>query len=124
MEHGPIINLITLKFYVFKVIMYAGALIKSPFEDTKQRLEDLKKSNETITVFGFEAEDCEYLIITSDKNIKLPKHFLQYVCDDFSSFTKEIDLSEVPGEVVISILSLHLPRTEITRGKKISFITQ
>ena len=90
------------------------------FEYTIQRLEDLKKSNETTAVFGFEAEDCEYLIITSDKNIKLPKHFLQYVCDDLSSFTKEIDLSEVPGDVVISIFSLHLPRTEISRGKKIN----
>ena len=108
--------------------MFAANSIKNEAEsledDKKQKLflEELKKSNETTTAFGFDGEDCEYTIITSDKNIKFTKHFLQYVCDDSSSFPKEIDLSEVPGEDVIAILALYLPRTENSRGKDCSWI--
>ena len=79
----------------------------------------MKESNETTTAFHFDDEDCEYLIIASDKNIKFPKHFLQYVCDDLSSIPKEIDLSEVPGEVITTIFALYLPRIPIDTRSKI-----
>ena len=86
-------------------------------DQQKPTFEELKISNETTTAFHFDDEDCEYFVIASDKNIKFPKHFLQYICDDLSSIPEEIDLSEVPAEVITTIFALYLPRSPIdTRG--------
>ena len=83
-------------------------------EDVPQRpktLGELKESNETIAALGFEVDDCEYMVITSDKNVKLPQHFLQYACDNFSSLSKEIHMSGVCGDNVIGAFSYYLPRS-------------
>lgn len=88
----------------------------------KPTFEELRESNETTIAFDFDAEDCEYMVITSDKNIKFSKDFLKYVCDDMSSVPKEIDLSEVPVEAVITIFALYLPRTSIDTRSKINIL--
>lgn len=90
---------------------------KNEIDQQKTTFEELKESNETTTAFEFDDEDCEYMIVTSDKNLKFPKEFLRYVCDDLSSIPKEIDLSEVPGDVVTTIFALYLPRTNNNRGE-------
>ena len=62
---------------------------------------------EEIIPFNFQEEECDFLITTRDENIKLPKHFMQHACENFSSFSKEIDLSNVSGENLITALSFY-----------------
>ena len=41
---------------------------KNDEDQQKTTFKELKELNETITVFGLDVEDCEYLVITSNKN--------------------------------------------------------
>ena len=86
---------------------------------------DLVEIKEIIP-FNFLEEECDFLIKTKDKNIKLPKHFMQHACENFSSLSKEIviDLSKVSGESLIAALSFYRSQDfkEINAGKDIFFI--
>ena len=69
-------------------------------------------ANEIVVPFNFEEDKCDYIIITKDKNIKLPAEFLQYVCEDFANIPKEIDFfSMIPGDEVLEALKFYIPRS-------------
>ena len=67
---------------------------------------DLAEIKEIIP-FNFQEEECDFLITTRDEIIKLPKHFMQHACENFSSLSKDIDLSNVSGEILITALSFY-----------------
>ena len=84
-----------------------------PLQSEEEELHDLKTKKETVVAFNFGEEDCEYMVIAKDKNIMLPRHFLQCFCEKFNLLPKEIDLSQVMGEDIIKAFSFYLPRSEV-----------
>ena len=87
-------------------------LPEQPSKSKEEQFHDLKRNNETVVALNFDEEDCEYLVIAKDKNIKLPQHFLKYFCENLTLLPKEIDLSRVKGEDIIQALSFYLPRSK------------
>ena len=89
---------------------------EQPPKSKEEKLHDLKTPNQTAVAFNFEEEDCEYMVIGKDENIKLPRHLLKCFCDKFTLLPKEIDLSQVIGDDIISAFSFYLPRSRSEDG--------
>ena len=79
-------------------------------EDQKERFSRLKSANQTEIAFDFDESECDYMVIASNKNIKLSTSFLQYASDVFTSLPKEIDLCSYSRNSLVDVLTFYLPR--------------
>lgn len=84
---------------------------QSKSEEKLLKIKSAPNTNEIIVPFNFEEDKCNYILITKDKNIKLPAEFLQYACEDFAKIPKVIDFcSEIPWDDVLEALKFYIPR--------------
>ena len=84
-------------------------------ESNKERFSRLKRTNQTEIAFDFDESECDYMVIASDKNIKLSTSFLQYASDDFTSLPKEIDMCSYSRNSLVDVLTFYLPRVSNSR---------